>query len=237
MSSFCSSCNFITFSWVCTFRYAKAKQELLNSFPICLSQTAIPDWLYPYLSWIKKFERILSFLSKLTHLWGSAFTEKGGHFTPSDNLSFNFCNQKLSKWKHSTLTVCTDWNWLKWSGPFRDFGLWFSWPTLPPQVIQPHPETSTISSFNLRSQHFFEVIMLFDVWCLLFPSVSIPSKRHPTMRIGFATQQLQGNKDSIKGGSLLRLDLLQFVMKYWSFIGRRMLNIPSDWHIDGVLGF
>lgn len=37
----------------------------------------------------------------------------------------------------------------------------------------------TTLSYYLRSQHFFEVVMFFDVWCLLFPSISILSKRHP----------------------------------------------------------
>lgn len=40
---------------------------------------------------------------------------------------------------------------------------------------------------NLRPEHFLEVIILFDVRCLLFPPVSILSKRHPTTVMGFAT--------------------------------------------------
>lgn len=46
------------------------------------------------------------------------------------------------------------------------------------------------SKYYLRSQHFFEVVMFFDVWCLLFPSISILSKRHPIMLMGNATLQL-----------------------------------------------
>lgn len=47
---------------------------------------------------------------------------------------------------------------------------------------------------NLRPQHFFEVVMFFDVRCLLLPSISILSKWHSTMLIWLATLQLRWEK-------------------------------------------
>lgn len=56
---------------------------------------------------------------------------------------------------------------------------------------------------NLRPEHFLEVIILFDVRCLLFPPVSILSKRHPTTVMGFATLQLQSENKTLNA---LRVD-------------------------------
>lgn len=42
-----------------------------------------------------------------------------------------------------------------------------------------------------RSQHFFEVVVFFDIRRLLLPSISILSERHPTTLMGSATLQLQ----------------------------------------------
>lgn len=63
---------------------------------------------------------------------------------------------------------------------------------------------------NSRPEHFLEVIILFDVRCLLFPSISILSKRHPTKVMRFATLQLRNEKKRLKtpndkGFSLIRL--------------------------------
>lgn len=49
-----------------------------------------------------------------------------------------------------------------------------------------------------RSQHFFEVVVFFDIRCLLLPSISILSERHPTMLMGSATLQLQREKEQDK---------------------------------------
>lgn len=51
---------------------------------------------------------------------------------------------------------------------------------------------------NLRPEHFLEVVILLDVRCLLFPSISILSKRHPTKVMGFATLQLQNKNRTLK---------------------------------------
>lgn len=58
--------------------------------------------------------------------------------------------------------------------------------------------TLTTTTSNLRPEHFLEVIILLDVRCLLFPSISILSKRHPTKVMGFATLQLQNKIRTLK---------------------------------------
>lgn len=55
----------------------------------------------------------------------------------------------------------------------------------------PAATLATVPPSNLRPEHFLEVIILFDVRCLLFPPISILSKGHRTTVMGFATLQLQ----------------------------------------------
>lgn len=85
---------------------------------------------------------------------------------------------------------------------------------------------------NLRSQYFFEVIMFFDVWCLLFPSISILSKRHPNMLIRFTTLQLWGKKSRMKTklvyseNARLSVTCNQMKLNLWS--GEFVLNQTNN---------
>lgn len=84
---------------------------------------------------------------------------------------------------------------------------------------------------NLRPEHFLEVIILFDVWCLLFPPVSILSKRHPTTVMGFATLQLQIENKTLNP---LKVDHKSSKLAVWSAVEETKPTLKSLSQPDGV---